>query len=153
MALLSIRGIGGRRQSAPTLPRIGMEKQPVRDDDRHPTPESRRLTCPSGEILRGGCPRRTSRSWRRPTESKQSAKHDDYGPVESWHERLGAARSGSQAYPLDDPWVVARKVGAPAMSVTTTLRPSFWRAFAFSKPSATASQTVAETSTGRPGLS
>ncbi len=38
------------------------------------------------------------------------------------------------------------------MSVATTLEPSAWRAFAFSKASATASETVAVNSTRCPGL-
>ena len=39
------------------------------------------------------------------------------------------------------------------MSLITTLEPSIWRAFAFSKASATASDTVAESSTRRLTLS
>ena len=42
---------------------------------------------------------------------------------------------------------VAGSNPTPAMSLTTTLEPSAWRAFAFSKAFATASDTVAESST------
>ena len=56
---------------------------------------------------------------------------------------------GGEGRSLDNPRVVARDESGPATSFTTTVEPSIWRAFAFLKALATASETVAEISIRR----